>query len=140
MKNRRIFIDTCAYLSRFHKRDQYHSQSLETWEWISHNGYFAVTTNHVIDEVATLLGRRTSYDFATQKLQEIYESEAPLIIRPEQIEEKAAVRIFLKYADQKISFTDCLSFVIMRQWKIMTAFSFDKHFRIAGFETIPPLP
>lgn len=140
MKNRRIFIDTGAYLSRFHKRDQYHSQSIETWKWISDNGYVAVTSNHVIDEVATLLGRRTNYDFAAQKLQEIYESEEPLIIRPEQIEEKVALRIFLKYADQKISFTDCLSFVIMRQWKITTAFSFDKHFRIAGFETIPPLP
>jgi predicted nucleic acid-binding protein len=38
-----------------------------------------------------------------------------------------------KYSDQAISFTDCVSFVLMRREGIKRAFSFDKHFRYAGF-------
>ena len=45
----------------------------------------------------------------------------------------------LKYADQKISFTDCLSFIVMQQKNIQKVFTFDKHFEYAGFRIIPSL-
>jgi len=41
-----------------------------------------------------------------------------------------------KYADKEISFTDCVSFAIMRRVGIRTAFTFDRHFRDAGFQII----
>jgi uncharacterized protein len=41
-----------------------------------------------------------------------------------------------KYADQGVSFTDCVSFAIMRRHKIRTAFTFDRHFKLAGFNVI----
>jgi len=55
-----IFIDTGAYLARFHKRDQHHRESCEIWERIRNSKSVPITTNHVIDELATLLARRTS--------------------------------------------------------------------------------
>ena len=42
-----------------------------------------------------------------------------------------------KYADQNITFTDCVSFAIMTRHKIRTVFTFDRHFRVAGFDVIP---
>jgi predicted nucleic acid-binding protein len=39
--------------------------------------------------------------------------------------------------DQDFSYTDAVSFVVMKQYGITEAFSFDKHFVTAGFTLIP---
>jgi predicted nucleic acid-binding protein len=48
-----------------------------------------------------------------------------------------AVDLFAKFADQEVSFTDCISFVLMRRNKLDQAFTFDRHFAVAGFEVVP---
>ncbi len=45
--------------------------------------------------------------------------------------------MLLSHADQRWSFTDCTSFVIMREAGATRAFTLDHNFREAGFE-IPP--
>jgi hypothetical protein len=132
----KYFIDTGAYFSRFYGRDQHHAASLDIWNWLENKNITAVTTNHVIDELATLLARRTSYDFSGSKLDEIYESEDTQIERSSEEDERKALVYFKKYADQKISFTDCLSFVIMEKLSINRVFTFDRHFQYAGFDII----
>lgn len=137
MIDKHIFIDTGAYLALFHKRDQHHKKSCEVWDCIKNSECISITTNHIIDELATLLARRTSYDFALRKLHEIYGSEHPIITRPDQKDELAALEFFSKYADQKVSFTDCISFVVMKRLKIQQIFSFDRHFSVGKFKVIP---
>lgn len=131
-----IFVDTGAWLSCFCRKDQFHRDSLRIWKELASEKIFTVTTNHIIDELATLLARRTSYDFSAGKTEEIYDSKLSMIIRPDQESELEALKIFRKYADQKISFTDCLSFVVMKNLKIQHVFTFDHHFRIFGFYII----
>ncbi|MGE0082847.1 MAG: type II toxin-antitoxin system VapC family toxin [Desulfococcaceae bacterium] len=131
-----IFADTGAYLSCFCRQDQYHRDSLRIWKELASEKTVTITTNHVIDELATLLARRTSYDFSAGKTEEIYDSKLSMIIRPDQNDELEALKIFKKYADQKISFTDCLSFVVMKNLKIQHVFTFDHHFSIFGFYII----
>jgi predicted nucleic acid-binding protein len=38
-----------------------------------------------------------------------------------------------RYADQQVSYTDCISFRLMRDHRIDTVFTFDRHFELAGF-------
>ena len=45
--------------------------------------------------------------------------------------------MFAKFADQQVSFTDCVSFVLMRRNRLERAFTFDRHFASAGFEITP---
>jgi predicted nucleic acid-binding protein len=59
------------------------------------------------------------------------------ILRPDAVDELAALVLFKKYADQSVSFTDCISFVLMEKWQIKSAFSFDRHFAISGFNLEP---
>jgi len=47
------------------------------------------------------------------------------------------MQILSKYSDQDFSYTDAVSFAIMKRQKIIKAFSFDKHFVIAGFINLP---
>jgi hypothetical protein len=91
----------------------------------------------VLDETITLLARRATYQFAAQRARNLYESTSLLILRPEDDDELAALEFFQKYADQNVSFTDCVSFVLMRKQDIKCAFTFDRHFRIAGFDVEP---
>jgi predicted nucleic acid-binding protein len=136
---RKIFIDTGAYLSYYHKKDTHHQKSVETWKNITQvTKNRLITTHHIIDELATLLGRKKDYQYAAGKIKKIFNSNC-IIERTHEIDERMALELFEKYADQQISFTDCLSFVVMQQQNIQTVFTFDKHFQYAGFEVIPPL-
>ena len=49
----------------------------------------------------------------------------------------SAARVyFLKHSDQDYSFTDCVSFLVMREKKIKVALTKDEHFRQAGFQIL----
>jgi predicted nucleic acid-binding protein len=50
-----------------------------------------------------------------------------------------ALRWLEKFADQKLSFTDCLSFSLMRREGIPAVFGFDHHFALAGYDLWPRL-
>lgn len=91
----------------------------------------------MINETLTLLARRASYAFAAERARNIFHSMDLQIFRPGPAEELEAAELLEKYADQKISFADCLSFALMRQAKIKRAFTFDRHFERAGFEIWP---
>jgi hypothetical protein len=51
-------------------------------------------------------------------------------------DELKAIRLFRKFADQRVSFTDCVSFTLMKRNKLTIAFTFDAHFRLAGFDIL----
>ena len=42
-----------------------------------------------------------------------------------------------RHQDKRYSLTDCLSFVVMKQFKLKAALTFDKHFAQAGFQMVP---
>jgi hypothetical protein len=48
----------------------------------------------------------------------------------------AARELILKHFDQEFSFTDCVSFVVMKELRLLDALATDKHFRIAGFNPL----
>ncbi|MBI1883599.1 MAG: PIN domain-containing protein [Chlamydiae bacterium] len=129
-----IFIDTSAFVSRFSTEDRYNAKSLAYWEMLqnSHENY--ITSNFVLDETFTLLARRTGYRFAAERAKNLYSSGSLTILRPDYEDEIEAIQVFQKYADQKVSFTDCISFVLMRKRRIHRVFTFDKHFELAGFK------
>ena len=129
-----IFIDTGAFLARYIARDQYHARATKAWARI---GNEAVTSNFVLNETFTLLGRWAGYAFAADRARAIMASDALTILRPADDDEHAALDLFEKYADQRVSFTDCLSFTLMQRHGIERAFTFDRHFRTAGFKPWP---
>lgn len=132
-----IYIDTGALLARYTQRDQYHQRARAAWQQLRHASWRCYTSNFVLDETFTLLARRTSYPFAAQTARALLASNVLEILRPTHEIEIEAVQDFEKFADQEISFTDCISFALMRQQRITRAFAFDRHFLFAGFQLWP---
>lgn len=132
-----IFVDTGAFLARYIQRDQHHTAATELWRELRRDGRHCFTSNFVLDETITLLARRSTYHFAVERARNLLGSRSLSILRPDEGDETAALDRFRKYADQSVSFTDCISFVLMKKYNITCAFSFDRHFAIAGFKVEP---
>jgi len=132
-----IFVDTGAFLARYLEKDAHHRTAREGFRRIEKDGLPVVTSNHVLDETITLLGRWAGHRFAADRARAIHASRAFRILRPDEGDEVGALRQFERFADQKVSYTDALSFVLMRKEKIREAFSFDRHFVLAGFALWP---
>ena len=132
-----IFIDTGAFLARHIERDQHHHRARKAWRRLAAGEERCLTTNFVLDETFTLLARRAGYRFAAERARSIYTSRAVIILRPGEEEEFQAIELFERYADQEVSLTDCVSFVLMKRAGIKRAFTFDRHFEDAGFQRWP---
>ena len=132
-----IFIDTGAFVARYIERDQYHKQAVDYWNQIIRKRLPCCTSNFVLDETFTLLGRMAGNHFAANRARNIYASDSLPILRPDTSVEIKALKFFTKYADKEISFTDCVSFVLMKKERIKKVFSFDAHFSQAGFTVVP---
>jgi predicted nucleic acid-binding protein len=130
-----IFVDTGAFLARHLVKDQFHERAVDGWVELSRHR--CVTTIHVIDETITLLARRAGHAFAAERARAILTSRVLQVERPGLDDELAALEQFERFGDQAISFTDALSFAVMRRMRIERAFSFDRHFALAGFELWP---
>jgi len=132
-----IFIDSGAFLARTIKRDQYHGEAVAFWKRLQGTRERCFTSSFVLSETFTLLGRRAGYEFAAERARNIYASERLTLLRPAREDEIEAIELLGKFADQKVSFTDCVSFVLMRRNRLKRVFSFDSHFERAGFERHP---
>jgi len=128
-----LFIDTGPFLARYLERDQHHQEARQGWLELASQPYRCYTSSFVIDEFLTLLARRSTGSFAAERGYRIYASQKLEILRPEAEDEHEALKWLERFSDQRVSFTDCISFVLMRRYRVQIAFSFDRHFETAGF-------
>ncbi|HKK19129.1 MAG TPA: PIN domain-containing protein [Opitutales bacterium] len=128
----KVFVDTGAFLAKEIQRDQHHVEAIEAWGKLSGRPGGLYTSEHCLDESATLLARRTNYAFAAGWGSDLLASGITLL-RADPADLEYSFRLMRKFADQGVSFTDCLSFVLMKRERIRWVFGFDHHFAAAGF-------
>lgn len=126
-----IFVDTGAFLALYLRRDQFHRQAKALFPALP---LPFLTSNHVMDELATLLGRQASSRFAVDRVSDLYASPSVEIVTSTRADEIQALSWMRKFSDKPVSFTDCTSFAIMHRLEARMALTFDRHFRDAGFE------
>jgi predicted nucleic acid-binding protein len=131
-----IFIDTGPLLAQRLSRDPYREASLTGWKRLEKSGERLATSNFVLDELVTLLAKRAGCAFAADAVRGLYDSSRLVILRPEAQDEILALGLMRQIADPAISFTDYASFALMKRNRIRKAFTFDRHFEIAGFEIV----
>jgi len=132
---KKVFIDTNAFIALYYRRDQFNSLATKIHhELLKENDY--VTSNYVIDETITGLVMKSEHLEAIQFFENLKKSSFIDVIYINEILEHEAFNILKKYSDKNFSFTDCTSFLIMKQFKIKTAFTNDHHFEQMGFEIL----
>jgi hypothetical protein len=131
-----VFMDSAGFLALWDAGDSHHAQAIKLQAELVRGRRRFLTSEYVVDETATLLLVRHSHAAATDFLDTIERSEALRLewIGPERFH--AAANLFRRHADKAWSFTDCVSFVVMRELRIRDAFTTDHHFKQAGFHLL----
>lgn len=96
----------------------------------------AVTTDYILDETATLLRARGLTKLLAEFFRLSEQSHALTVEWISPYRFAAARKFMLKHLDQEFSFTDCVSFVVMKELRLAEALATDNHFPIAGFDPL----
>lgn len=102
---RTLFVDTGALVAKEIVGDQFHPVARNAWAEVAGSGVRLVSSEHVFDESATLIARRTTYAFAARWGADALESGIEwLQTEPDDLSK--ALGLMRKFADQGVSFTD----------------------------------
>ena len=137
MDRNTLFVDTGAWYALADRSDQHHNEAVEVYPELLSSYPPLRTTNLVIAETYILIRRGIGYQAAIAFLENIASSPRIVRIYSDSLLEETAESILRQYQDQDFSYTDAVSFAVMKQYGITEAFSFDKHFVTAGFTLIP---
>jgi uncharacterized protein len=131
-----VFMDTAGFLALWDAADEHHGRALRLQSELSREKCSFLTTDYIVDETSTLLLVRHSHTAAADFLKTALQSKT---LRLEWIDSEcfyAAAELFHRHGDKEWSFTDCVSFTLMRDLKIQDAFTTDRHFSQAGFNPL----
>jgi predicted nucleic acid-binding protein len=133
-----IFVDASGWYALLSEKDVHHGEVRECFTEIAKGRWGApLTTDYVLDEAFTLL--RLRWGIAPVRTLARLLAESPTVRRIRIGEEgfEGALELMLSHADKKWSFTDCTSFVTMRETGVRRAVTLDHNFSEAGFEMLP---
>lgn len=133
---RQIFVDTSAWDAIADGGDPNHEVALLFRDEIAGQCRLVVT-NYILDELYTLLlmniGYQRAVDFK-RKLDVLSHEGILEVIWVSEAVATDAWTVFEQFnVDKKWSFTDCVSYVVMKQRGITEAFAFDGDFAQMGF-------
>jgi predicted nucleic acid-binding protein len=134
-----VFVDTGPWIALVDPRDQWHSEAERVLRQLQMSRQPLVTSNLVLMESYTGLVNRVERRVIARFRETIYNSRQIDVQRVDMLTEELAWELFLRYDDKGVSMVDCSSFAIMEQSGIAQAFTFDRHFVQAGFQTLPKL-
>ena len=96
----------------------------------------AVTTDYVLDETATLMKAKGQGHLLRGFFERVEQSGAIDIEWTGRERFRRAKEFFLRHHDHDYSFTDCVSFLVMKDFSLREALSKDRHFHAAGFQPL----
>jgi uncharacterized protein len=131
-----LFLDSGYIIALEAEDDQHHKSAMNHWQLLSKSLPPIITTTYIFDEVSTFFSSRNRHSKAVEIGNNLLESELIELIQVDYELFQNGWEFFKQHRDKTFSLTDCISFVVMKERKIKSALSFDKHFRQAGFETL----
>ncbi len=132
-----LFVDTSAWFALADHSTAGRDEVERAFRERLARGVRIVTTNMVVAETHALLLRRLSHRAALTFVTDVVAPPTVVVTSSAALEERAKVDWLARYADQPFSFTDAVSFAVMRERKIREALTLDHHFATAGFAMVP---
>ena len=132
-----LFVDTAGWMACADASDPAHRAAIKARDrWLERGGLF-ITTDYIADETLTHIRLRLSHGAAETWWRQVDSSSR---LRWESVTTNRADKarsLFFRYQDKDFSFTDCTSFVVMRELKLREVLTTDHHFAQIGFTLVP---
>jgi hypothetical protein len=136
---RDVFVDSAGLYALADHRDPVRTSAAACVRNLMQAKSWLVLTDYVVDEAATLAKSRGGSYGASRLIELVERSRGFRMewIGPQRFD--LAKAFFRKHADHGYSFTDCTSFVVMRELALTDALTTDHHFVEAGFKALLPV-
>ncbi|MDA8339634.1 MAG: PIN domain-containing protein [Nitrospiraceae bacterium] len=128
-----VFVDTSAIVALFDRSDERHAEAKALMEIVRRNRLKLILTDYIFDECLTTALANTGHEIAVKVGEFILNSSVTSIIWLDEPLKMKAWDYFKRYSDKRYSFTDCTSFLLMKEKKLNYFFAFDEDFTKAGF-------
>lgn len=134
--NNSIFVDSSFFKGLIDIKDDFNEDALKIWENIRLNKIPLITSNFILDETFTLIRVKCRLSAAIELRERIMAGAGRIkIVRVSVDDESEAWNWFInEWKD--LSFTDCVSFAVMKRLGITDVATFDEHFGKAGFKIV----
>ena len=134
---RSLFVDTAGWMACADGADPAHDRARVARDRALEAGCLLVTTDYVVDETLTLIRMRLGLRAAETWWSQVDGSSRVRWQWIDATRAENARSLFFRHRDKNYSFTDCTSFVVMRELKLKEALTTDRHFRQIGFRMLP---
>ena len=130
-----IFVDTSVWYAANVEEDPDHFKSREL---VLQATSELITTDYVIDELLTLLSARGQRDVAVRIGEDFWTGTTCDLEWTKEEDIWSAWRVFTSFDDKTWSFTDCVSYAVMKRLGITEAFAVDDDFKQFEFVVVKP--
>lgn len=132
-----VFLDSSFFKAVIDTHDNFYSQARKTWQLCIDNTYALYTTNYILDETYTLVRVKCDLKKALELRDALFGKKIDLAVIRVTVDDDAAAWEWFEKDWSKLSYTDCVSFAVMKRLGITSAATFDAHFARAGFQVLP---
>lgn len=133
-----VFLDSSYLKALIDDADDFHKEGIQVFMLLNEQKTQLITTNYIIDETLTLLRVKKNLQAAI-KLRDMISAGNPTITIYRVISEDDANAWHWFVNDwSRLSFTDCVSFAVLKRLEITKVATFDHHFTQAGFTIVKP--
>lgn len=133
-----IFVDTSMFKALLDVEDDFHQHAARVWETLRKRQAKLVTTNFILDESYTLIRKRCGFAAAQLLRLRLFEDWRSIQIVRVTIQDEADAWVWFQKNWSNLSFTDCISFAVMKRLNLSTVATFDRHFIQAEFSMVEP--
>lgn len=134
--NDKVFLDTAFVLALASPADQYHEKAKELSRQIKKKSVALLTTRAILIEIGDAMAGQRRRKAGTIMLESL-ENDENLEIFPNSEEFYSnAFDLFVSRPDKEWGMTDCISFIVMKEFEISEALTTDIHFKQAGFTAL----
>jgi predicted nucleic acid-binding protein len=126
-----VFVDTSAILAFIDRNERNHTQAVDLWGRLRHEGEMLVCSSYVLLESFALIQNRLGMD----AVRDLQENLTPLfqVVWVDNSLHQAGIVVLLAANHRQLSLVDCVSFELCRRRGVDIVFAFDQHFVEQGF-------
>jgi hypothetical protein len=129
-----VYVDTVGLIALWNESDQWHTVAKSAFSELIESEPVLLTTTFVLLECGNAAARKP-YRSEAVNIREMFE-QAGKLIWPTEVDWSSAWQAYARGEADSAGIVDHVSFAVMRRLGLTKAFTNDRHFRAAGFETM----